>query len=107
MHTQIFSKRAFKALAGLGMVAALGGCASVTSNKFSCPAPDGFQCMNPVEVYAATNDINSVDEEAKKSAGEQKRSKGESPATIKIQCIATLPTPTPAAVGSDPVWYAV
>jgi len=101
MHTQIFSKRAFKALAGLGMVAALGGCASVTSNKFSCPAPDGFQCMNPVEVYEATNDINSVDEEAKKSAGEKKRRKGESPNTIIIQGIAPSPTPAPAAVGPD------
>lgn len=101
MHTQIFSKRAFKTLAGLGIVAALGGCASVTSSKFSCPAPDGFQCMNPVEVYEATNDINSVDEEAKKYGGDKKRKKGDSPTSIIVQGAVPAPAPAPAAIGPD------
>lgn len=89
---------ALKLAAAAGALLALNGCASVTSNKFACPAPDGFRCMNPVEVYEATNDINSLDEEGKKTAS---KGKGKQATSIIIQSAAPQPTPQPAAIGPD------
>lgn len=100
MLTPNFTQRAAKALAAFGVVAAVTGCASLGSDKFSCPAPDGFQCMNPVEVYEATNDINSVEEEAKKS---KRGKKDQAAASIIVQAapVAPVAVAQPAAVGPD------
>ena len=64
---------ALKCLASLGTVLALSACASMTGGDFSCPAPDGFRCMNPVEVYEATNHTSNLDEVSEsKMAGSRK-----------------------------------
>lgn len=96
--------RSLKIAAVAFVLLALNGCASFTSDKFACPAPDGFACMNPVEVYEATNDINSVDEEAKKLSGKGKRNRREKQAqTIIVQAPSPVDAPAaqPVVVGPD------
>ena len=84
---------ALKVVFGLAAVLSLGACATASNSTFSCPAPDGFTCMSPAEVYEATNgdEIQSPVPAGKKQAKEQ-------PATIIVQAPAAA---APVAVGPD------
>ncbi|QRD62630.1 TraV family lipoprotein (plasmid) [Xanthomonas citri pv. citri] len=103
MLTQILIPRAWRLLAAAGAILALSGCSSIGHNKFACPAPDGFTCMNPVEVYEATNDINSVDEIGKSNAknGKKMRRAETGPTAIIVPAAASVAAPPPVAVGPD------
>ncbi|WP_394697362.1 type IV conjugative transfer system lipoprotein TraV [Pseudoxanthomonas japonensis] len=85
-----------KCLASVGTVLALSACASMTGGDFSCPAPDGFRCMNPVEVYEATNHTSNLDEVSESKKGR----KQEAAQSIVVQPVAVA-APSATAVGPD------
>lgn len=87
--------RALKGLAGAAVLLSLSACATTSGGKFACPAPDGFRCMNPVEVYEATNHTSNLDEPQNK-----KGRKSEPAQTIVVQPVVQQPTGV-AAVGPD------
>jgi conjugal transfer pilus assembly protein TraV len=87
---------AFKCLAAAGALLMLSACATSSSGKFSCPAPDGFSCMNPVEVYEATNDMSNADEQPR----DKKGGKQAPPQTIVVKPTAPA-VAAPFAVGPD------
>jgi conjugal transfer pilus assembly protein TraV len=49
------------------IIALFSGCATVGSKDFSCPAPEGFVCKTPTEIYALTNGDESSVYQAKPS----------------------------------------
>ena len=89
---------ALKVVFGLAAVLSLGACATASNSTFSCPAPDGFTCMSPAEVYEATNgdEIQSPVPAGKKQAKEQ-------PATIIVQAPAAA-APVAASLTTARSW---
>lgn len=103
MHTQKMTRRAWNLVLVAGVMLTLAACSTLGHDKFACPAPDGFTCMNPVEVYEATNDINSVEDISKASAsqGRKRRSKEAQPTVILVPAVAPVVAHQAAAVGPD------
>lgn len=86
---------ALKCLAAASCLLMLNACATGSSGKFACPAPDGFSCMNPVEVYEATNDMSNADEQPRVKKGGKL-----APQTIVVQPVAPAVAEA-VAVGPD------
>ncbi|WP_440986229.1 TraV family lipoprotein (plasmid) [Xanthomonas sontii] len=103
MHIQNLTHRAWQLALTAGLLLALGGCASIGHDKFACPAPDGFTCMNPVEVYEATNGNSGVDEISGTNPKKSRKAgtKSHAPTAILIPAATPVGATTSVAVGPD------
>lgn len=85
------TKNNFKFGALAIVVAAMSGCATVGKKDFSCPAPDGFVCKSPSEIYQMTHGDTDAVYQNKKGGGADdgmfKSSKGDAKGDANLAAI--------------------